>query len=572
MDELNYSSLFNLYQQLEQISTELENPPFQATLTSKLVVFTNQFLLFAKKHPDVFSAQPHLYKSQFSPEVNVMFDTLVYLSVIAGRNKLDETVLQQLLIAAICVSSSADSPQAPNNKTELKTSLLHAQLTLFAASRWKLCRRMLVVKEYALRYLHKNSNKLAKLDTLQSLLFIAVKLASLTRNNGKTAPLSFAHALKKICLDAPQHWYTLLRPLMFYPSLIPPGTTLKDQYDDLQLCLAIQSEKTIIYPLSNANDTIKQIAIRIIETAKVKQVFSVQKLPNINKLDEYWGPKFQQIKAAKSESISLWNKKTSLSSVPSSLVAIQLELNTPQPNVDKIVAILEKEQAFSTQLQHIASANSRLMLPVVSSRHGLLMNGFDRSYQSLLQHSLLSRLTQETFPLQNRLANFTQLFCFTADEISKRLASKASDLASTVCLFALSYFFISPMIRTRHMWQPIPVEHYKLSHLFALEHPEQFKQFPVKLAQAWQQPKQVIIALKQLSMGDSHIGASQICLVIGLALIASRDIYFQENASCEHTELFKQNAFKQLKFSQTLFDELLKDLALKNQVYCSLSF
>jgi hypothetical protein len=573
MDEFGHSSIVQLYQQLKQLQTELQNQPFAATLSNRLNLFAKDWFGFAKAQPDLLFAQPQFHKADYASSLNLSFNILVYTCLLASRNKLDDAVHQQLLIAAIC--QSAYIPL--NHKTKKTPPALvfpgQALLTLFQSSRWQLCRHGLKINTYLVRSSDIAKNKLATLDSLHSVLFIAVQLAKLTTSTQAKAPDNFALALKKVCLGAPQNWYPTLRPLINYPSLLPPGACVADEHGEPQLCLALQSNKRLLIALAPDDTPVDQHSMRLVPQTKITQLCPALRITNSNKLKDYWTTSTQNTESSTAEFISPWSNKISLSTVPHSLTAIQTELSSTLPNVDKIVEILEQEQAFSAQLQNIASANSRLMLPIISSRHGLLMNGFDRSYQALLQHCLLSRLTQDVFPLQNKLLNFTQLFCFTADELAKLSGKNTSDLASTVCLFAVSYYFIAPSIRTRLHWQLHPHQHYKLSHLFRVQQAEQFSQFPIKLAKAWQQPPQVLTVLQQLfthtSQDTLKPATNSMLNIIGLALIAARKIYFAQAPECQQTTLYEQNALKQLKLETEQFAQLHTEIALKNQVFCS---
>jgi hypothetical protein len=573
MDEFGHSSIVQLYQQLEQLQTELHNLPFEATFSNRLNLFAKDWLSFAKAKPDLLFAQPQLHKVDYASSLNLSFNILVYTCLLASRNKLDDAVHQQLLIAAICQSAYIPLTHKTKKTHTDRTFPGHALFVLFQSPRWQICRHGLKINNYLVRSIDIGKNHLATLDRLHSVLFIAVQLAKLTTSDQAKAPDNFALALKKVCLGAPQNWYPSLRPLLSYPSVLPPGSCVADEHDARQLCLALQSNKLLLIALAPDNEPVNQHSMRLVPQTKITQLYPALRITDRNKLKEYWATSTQNAESSTAKFISPWSNKTSLSTVPHSLIAIQTELSSTLPNVDKIVDILEQEQAFSAQLQNIASANSRLMLPIISSRHGLLMNGFDRSYQALLQHCLLSRLTQDVFPLQNKLLNFTQLFCFTADELAKLSGKNASDLASTVCLFAVSYYFIAPSIRTRLHWQLHPDEHYKLSHLFRLQQAEQFSQFPIKLAKAWQQPPQVLTILQQLfshTWQDTLKPKTNPMLnIIGLALIAARKIYFTQAPECKQTALFEQNALRQLKLETQQFTQLRTEIALKNQVFCS---
>lgn len=576
MDELNHSPLVQFYHQLEQLLSELQQPPFQVSLSERLSQFSKQWLMWVKTEPDLLFAQTQLHNLYFSSGLNLSFNRLIYTTLLASRNKLDDSVHQQLLCAIICVSAYLPKPDTTKLLANNKAFPKQALFSLLKSSQWQLCRHGVKVWPYLMRYISTNTSKLSSLDSLQAMLFIAVKLAKLTTFTEGKSPLNFALAFKKVCSDAPQNWYAYLRPLLIYPGLIPPGTCLKDQHDNLQLCLALKSESLLLIDLTAKNGDATDNTPRLIQTTKVTQLSSALKIAKMETLSDYWGAPYKHAKVSTENFTNPWSKKTSLSTVPHSLLAIQTELNAALPDVDNIVEILEQEPAFSAQLQNLASANNRLMLPIVTSRHGLLINGFDRSYQALLQHSLLSRLTQDTFPLQNKLLNFTQLFCFTADELVKLCCVNATELTSTIGLFALSYFFISPQVRTRLNWKTNPSEHYKLSHLFALEHADQFGQFSIKLAKAWQQPAEVTTVLQQLSATNqlhypNQSSTNTLVYIMRLALIGAREIYFAENHECEQTTLFKHKALIYLKLAPQQFTHFLTEISHKNQVYCSLT-
>jgi hypothetical protein len=573
MDEQFHLTLKQCYQQFEQQITELQSPPFQPNLHKQITQFVQQFLRLAKHHPIPLFAQLQLYKSQFTPTFNLGFNTLIYTSLLASRNKFDDSIHQQLLFAAICLHASTHKRQQETGSLPVSYFSMQEYQSLFSLQHRQLLRHICKVSNYLDPNLNTRSNKFRQLDGLQICLFVAVKLAKLTTLGANKTLLSFALALKKVCIDAPSNWYVYLRPLLDYPTLIPPGSCIKDEHDNLVISLAVQEKSHLILSLS-AKSEADSVAIRSVDTCKIRQVFPTQKLANLDKLTLYWGEHFEKTTCSNKQIKSPWGKQIGLGTLPSSLIAIQSELNLPIPRVDKIVEILEQEEAFSTQLQNIASANSRLMLPIVTSRHGLLMNGFDRSYQALLQHSLLSRLTQESFPLQKKLLNFTQLFCFIADALAKICGENSSNLASTIGLFSLSYYFISPTIRTCIDWQTGSDEFYKISRLFKIKQTEQASQFPVKLAQAWQQNHQVIKTLQQLLAAEpfqekAPHTAMDLVKIIGLALVATRKIYFGEEQMCEKTKKFEHLTLLQLAIESNHYHILIEDMALKNQIYCS---
>ena len=136
-----------------------------------------------------------------------------------------------------------------------------------------------------------------------------------------------------------------------------------------------------------------------------------------------------------------------MQTAPASLLVIQDQLNHSNADIAVIVKAIENEPVYAHQLQVSASISNRQKQPIQNIQQCLAMLGFERANSILLQHSLMSRLNQQYFPIQQRLLTFSQFFVFIAENLADETKLVSPELASTTANFVVSRLFTLPAIR-----------------------------------------------------------------------------------------------------------------------------
>lgn len=85
---------------------------------------------------------------------------------------------------------------------------------------------------------------------------------------------------------------------------------------------------------------------------------------------------------------------------PQVLLNIQHQLNQHDVNIEQMATLINAEKALVAHIQHSATLANRKRLPVQDVKHALMMHGYERTNSILIQQSLLLRLNQNYFPLQ----------------------------------------------------------------------------------------------------------------------------------------------------------------------------
>jgi hypothetical protein len=538
----------------------------------------------AKAHPDLIFAQTQLYKPQLPFVVNLALNSAVLTCLLSVRNKFDPSVTIQLMCGSLSIyaleQSSVEKHYQSDEKNEksetteiglkndefaqlLKTNQQHVWLSSY----------LLCCKIHLTHYPRDSLT-----TPIKALTYMANKFALLCTPHKQTKPISFANAIKHLSVKCCQKWYPLLMPLLEYPSLSPSGSYVRLRDGSLHIVLSLSIEGLVTKPLPTKQSTGGQsdkADIQLIPAGQVIQGFPCQPLNNFTRLSQWWdtdliAPFF----SSDNKQIMAFDSILPMQTAPAALLVIQDQLNHINANMAVIVKAIEKEPAYAQQLQVSASISNRQKKTVQNIQHGVAMLGFERTNSILLQHSLLSRLNQHYFPLQQALLTFSHFFVFIVAEMAAKTKLVSPESASSTAYFVLSRLFTLPTTRTLNDWETSALPSFKVASLVKVKETENLKNNAYLLANAWQQNKQILEVLQHydivMEKKINPRSSRQFCYLIGLSLILAQEHYFSGRTRCKETNLYFKAGSSELGLSQTELRDMMTDIISSKNIFCQL--
>jgi hypothetical protein len=539
----------------------------------------------AKAHPDLIFAQPQLYKPQLPFVVNLAFNSAVLTCLLAVRNKFDPSVTIQLMCGSLSIYALEQSSiekyyqtDADNGKSVAKnightnskfTQLLKTNQQHIWLSSYLLCSHI-----HATRY---PRTSLTSPTTV--LAYMANKLALLCIPNKRKHAISFAHAIKYLSIKCCAKWYAMLIPLLEYPCVLPIGSYIRLQDGSIHIVLSQSIEGLITKHLPTKQSVVvesNKADIRLTLAEQVIQHYPCQQLNSFTRLSQWWGADLMDYISSKSshEQIMAFNSVQPMQAAPASLLVIQDQLSHINADMAVIVKAIEKAPSYAYQLQVSASVNNRKKQPVQSIQQALAMLGFERANSILLQQSLLSRLNQHYFPLQQALLTFSHFFALIVDKLAVKTKLVSPELASTTAYFVVSRLFTQPTIRTMNHWEVSTRPTFKVTSLVEMKEAESLKSGAFLLAKAWQQNKQILDSLQHYDIVMQKQGgppsARQFCFLLGLSLSLAQENYFSGTTRCKETTSYFKAGLLELNISQVELIDMMTDIALSSNISCPL--
>jgi hypothetical protein len=539
----------------------------------------------AKAHPDLIFAQPQLYKPQLPFVVNLAFNSAVLTCLLAVRNKFDPSVTIQLMCGSLSIYALEQSSiekyyqtDADNGKSVAKnightnskfTQLLKTNQQHIWLSSYLLCSHI-----HATRY---PRTSLTSPTTV--LAYMANKLALLCIPNKRKHAISFANAIKYLSIKCCQKWYAMLIPLLEYPCVLPIGSYIRLQDGSIHIVLSQSIEGLITKHLPTKQSVVvesNKADIRLTLAEQVIQHYPCQQLNSFTRLSQWWGADLMDYISSKSshEQIMAFNSVQPMQAAPASLLVIQDQLSHINADMAVIVKAIEKAPSYAYQLQVSASVNNRKKQPVQSIQQALAMLGFERANSILLQQSLLSRLNQHYFPLQQALLTFSHFFALIVDKLAVKTKLVSPELASTTAYFVVSRLFTQPTIRTMNHWEVSTRPTFKVTSLVEMKEAESLKSGAFLLAKAWQQNKQILDSLQHYDIVMQKQGgppsARQFCFLLGLSLSLAQENYFSGTTRCKETTSYFKAGLLELNISQVELIDMMTDIALSSNISCPL--
>ncbi|WP_339722927.1 hypothetical protein [uncultured Paraglaciecola sp.] len=559
--------------------------PLDRDLLQATLHFCKNLYGAAKAHPDLLFAQPQLYKSQLPFIVNLSFNSVVITCLLAERNKFDPSVTIQLMCGSLSICGLEQSSIEKHYQTvadnQKPTTTKIGQHNATFVHLLKTSRQQVWLSSYLLGpHIHLSRYPQESLTSpLSALTYMANKFALLCTTNKQKQSISFANAIKHLSLICCHKWYVLLMPLVDYPSVSPPGSYIRLRDNSVHMVLSLNNKGLVTKALSNKQTIGMQSSetdIQVITTDQVTKIYPCQQLNGFARLNHWWGTELNQWLSSHQEHAPkvAFNLIQSIKTAPASLMVIQDQLNHVNADIAVIIKAIEKEPLHAHQLLVSASSMNRNKQPVRSIQHGLAMLGFERSNSILLQYSLLARLNQQYFPLQQALLTFNQFFVNIVAELATRTKLLSSEFASTTAYFAVSRLFTLPTIRSLKRWETTTIPRFKLASLIKAKESQRLKHDGFMLAKTWHQNKQMLEVLRDYDLVSPEqqktSSTSQYCYVLGIGLILAQEHYFLRTGHCEETEGYLKTGLHELGLSPATLTSMMTEVVARTNVFCQL--
>ena len=523
-----------LYQALSNLLKAYRSKQDYKFLLPLTMQVAEQLLKLCKSNPDQAFGQLMFYKTSLPYSSNLIFNTALLSCLLCQRQQWNDTTCKQLICAALSMFAHqqvtiehfyAGKIEPEQAKTNLKRNnkLLAQHLKTGAQQCWRSALNVAQLVHFQTS--HKQLGIINKLNSSQQLVFLAATLALKITPNKRYKNKSWATALQHISQYIPPHCYPLIEPLLSYPGLYPPGNLIQDRKGQNFIVLSLSDDGLWV---SKANNE-PQSEMTFLKRERVAKSGLCKSVTSPQKAYQWWHSEWQQAK--------LENKpfqrpdKTSfrIDSPPQSLLSIQQQLNSYEPDIQQLTQLIKAEPVFAQHIQHQASLHARQKLPIKAVKHAVMMHGFERTNSILIQHALVVRLAQHKFPLQQHFIQFSQLAAQLAAAICKQNQLLVPEQAINFITFALSGLFTHALLKT-YLHYPAngPAQH-DLTQVFAIPKAERLSQHAITLAQAWQQEKVFINAIKLHNnlQTQATLPSLRLASLLGLTLSVAKQLYFQ---------------------------------------------
>jgi|TARA_B100001109_G_scaffold255575_1_gene259312 hypothetical protein len=362
------------------------------------------------------------------------------------------------------------------------------------------------------------------------------------------APVSdFNDILAKLAMTLPVTGQQLLHALTDYPGLLHEGLIIASG-QHIGPVMSQLKDQVLIY--SNTEEHFCWLAKKQVRLMH-KQSLSVEHWVSLlSKLDEQ--PEEGEVIRPGDHG---WALPVSYptSRPPLSLQTLLKALNDADIAVDKIVAMVEVEPAFSHFLTDAASKDNRMQLPVQNVKQSILTYGLERVGHMLVQYALFQRLTQHWFPLLDWYSRLAQTAILLSSELANGSGRITPQYASLVTTVALSPLFTSAQEKGKTAVNHNDQRLFDVTTLLqnnAQQGNSATRQRLISLASAWEQDKgqsRLIACCGRLPQEVPGLLRLPHC-ISGLSLIWARQWLLGHKPCAQTTEFIQQTqqAFPQL--------------------------
>ncbi|GAB5380409.1 MAG: hypothetical protein Alis3KO_25490 [Aliiglaciecola sp.] len=534
---------------------DVSNNPVTTEQFKRVVKTSEHFLAGFKQYPDIVIAQPLLYKSRQSYLHNLAFNTLAYCAVLCNRAKINDLCCQQLLCAIITLYGE--------RQTELTDAFANQSAVKDTANKHKINKRLAELLEktqqhswlsgYAVftKLYFDPLNKPRwprKLNRVQRIIYSAHVLSvALTHRQNKKSP-SFSQVFRMLIQSAPVEWHEDLSALLEYPTLVPPGTLIQSKPGQHAIVLSVSATKILVCNIDPSDPSNNHLSR--LYTEHVKKPLGAQMVSGFTQIHHWWNEQWSEERA---DFTSVDWDTYPLDKPPAVLLAVQKHLNSGDVDIDKLATQISEEPAFAEFLKKAATFSNRNKLPVQQVKHGLMMHGYERTNNMLIEQALLLRLNQHYFPLQQNFTQFVHFAAQIAAELAKAQGDISPEQASNLLCFACSGLFTQPSLKSRTRWEMLPTKSFNVAHLIKIKQQDNLTSHAVKLSIAWQQPKLFVKALEQhQQMPDDMSGnklSQQLGVLLGISVLLARQLFFNETDMCKASQDYAQQAASKLSLS-----------------------
>lgn len=539
--------------------------------------FAEVLLTTLKAYPHQTLAQLALYRTGTSYFHNFQFNACVYCAMTLLRNKMNLSTAQQILAGVFTwvvtakgflepqARQSGESIGGPDNLNgnqnqyyeRIKTQLIRA-LSHYKRSAWLHVltsgsgKKLSVIE----RWLQQRDVRNPVHDYLKHSLFIAL---SITRRKAKK-PVSFAAALKSLTQLTHSFAQPLIEPILTFPGEILPGNVVKISNGQIFLLLGqfpghgeSGEEKPDNYQIHdcytlayNTADKKYQSEIKTLSKDQITNVLPATPVGNLQVIEQWWGRPWKQLLLNLDLNVEhqIATPGFRIDQPPDSLTSVIQHLNDRDLDIVKLTHMIESEAGFAEHIKETASHKSRAKMKISDVKHGLLMNGIERTKSVLVEKALVSRLTQNYFPLQSAVYQFVRLWSSFAESIAQRHPRMLPEQCSCWVHFAAAGLFTNAEIKSQLHWaisdpDPNDVNEYCIN----VHRSESLWQHALKIAQSWSQERELTNALKD-ALAKKNLPArvkrSEPHALLSLSLLLTTQAYLQHSGSTNPDEYLLQ--------------------------------
>ena len=559
-----------LYQQLIGLLKAFRTSSVSQEHIKETLQFSETLIQLMKDCPDPLTSELSVFRPQLPHVVNLTFTTCLLATLLAGRNKFNDSCCQQVICAAITLycfnqreveqyfKTGAQVKAQFNYPSQLFNGLQKAHLDVWAncfdtfnSQKWQILHRPFVSP---------GNRRTIELLALANGLSI-----NLIPKQGK-ASLNYANVVKLAMQSVSSKYTELLHPLLNYPGLTPPGSVVKVTGHGTSIVLSQLADEIVVKSVKAPTGEphlplkVSRSSITLLSPPRESKSFAL--------LDDFWDANWETLTSAPQKTLSPYVASFRLDKPPSVLIEVQNHLNHADIDFNKLAHLISNEPSLANHLKDSASQSSRSKLPVQDVKHGLMMHGYERTNSILIQQALLLRLNQNFFPLQESFIQFTRLRCHLAASIIALKDKSLTEQANCLACFATSGLFTVPTLKGVEHWLPSDNKPFDVRYLVAMEHQQSLHDNAIKLAEAWHQSPQMIMALRNHLLFPEHMPkhktAAKLAITMGLSLMLARKIFFAENPHCQEGARYLQQSTQHLGITRQQLDEI----TLQSVGYC----
>lgn len=533
----------------------------QQDVSSNHIEQTEQFaellLECLKLYPLQTIAQLSLHRSKAPYFHNFIFNACVFSGLCLLRNKMNLTTAQQIIAGIFTwivtsrgfVESIEKGSQISNQSHErVKTQMIRA-LSQVKRSIWLdilMCGSGRVLGAPT-KWLQKRDIQNPTHDYLKQAVFIAIQITRMqpSANQKPRKTNSFGVALKTLIQTSHCFAVTNLEPLLDFPGEILPGNVVKISSGQLFLLLGIFKNECYALPYdTNQNQYLDDV--KLITKDQITKVMASTPINSLKLLDKWWGRPFKELLLnleIKPETL-ITPASFRIDHPPESLTTVIQHLNEQDLDIQKLTKLIESEAGFAEHIRQTASHKSRAKLKISDVKHGLLMNGIERTKSVLVEKALVTRLNQHQFPLQAVLYQFVKMWASFAESIAQRHPRMLPEETSCWVHFAASGLFTNAEIKSQFGWLLRPKNNNTRSdYCISVSHPETLWQHSQKIAVSWSQERELTSALKDIVIKrnlPARIKRSEPHALIALSLLLTTQCFLSNDSNAKDDEYLLQ--------------------------------
>lgn len=544
MQEIDLSSLVSLLDR----SPKAHQPPLD--IVNFALAQSKALLSFSKNNTALLFGAVDSPSSALSQKIKHM----LCLSLCGKRAMLNEHYLQHIIAAHLTVYwlTSLNETKSPRETTAIsKTSI-----TFFASKQLKVWQYVFALKRIITRA---HSHRYLGDERLNRLQRLCLTVSALVYKNQNESLFS---ALSAIAQHYPARDHELLSPLCNLITAAMPGEIVYIKAKRA-IIIDIQISHSLIFVSDNKESSPYSWVANsaLMRTGQPRIAFEALSKHIIDAID------YRRVEGGQ----SMLPVSFSIQHPPLPLLTIIDALRKPDAELDDITAKVEVSPLFTTFLLKTASKDNRLQLPVKSIKQAILTYGIERIGDMLVQHALMERLTQHSYPLLAISKQYTLLACAIAAELSCRVKTKfTAQSASLITAFLCAPLFTFPGLKVASRLVANTKPDFSVTALFRLKGSNEWNAIAGELATNWHQSAtwRALIHHSNKPTHDVPASLKKEHAILQLAMGVSREILFNERLPTAISQAEKE-LLRQINVTTTQFNTLLTGLS--HYLFCPIA-